>query len=123
MAIVKLTFENPINVSAGVGDMIYAVDQSIFDSIGVNNLAGVIDSIPNKFEIMMDDTYGQLLDGNGNLINYGDISEDDFIMFQKNNQVNVSSLNGYYAQARLENASSNKAELFSLGSEVTMSSK
>ena len=123
MAIVKLTFENPINVSAGVGDMIYAVDQSIFDSIGVNNLAGVIDSIPNKFEIMMDDTSGQLLDGNGNLTNYGDISEDDFIMFQKNNQVNVSSLNGYYAQDRLENASSNKAELFSLGSEVTMSSK
>ena len=123
MATVKLTFENPINVSAGVGDMIYAVDQSIFDSIGVNNLAGVIDSIPNKFEIMMDDTSGQLLDGNGNLINYGDISEDDFIMFQKSNQVNVSSLNGYYAQIRLENASSDKVELFSLGSEVTMSSK
>jgi len=48
---------------------------------------------------------------------------DDFIMFEKNKQVNSSSLIGYYADVKLLNNSTEKIELFSLGSEVTESSK
>jgi hypothetical protein len=111
MAIVKLIFENLINVSAGVGDAVYAVSPGV-TSVGANNLVGIIDSIPNNKQIDVDDTTGSIT-----------VSPDDFIMFQKNNQVNISSLNGYYAQVRFENTSSNKAELFSIGSEVSLSSK
>ena len=51
------------------------------------------------------------------------VDPDDFIMFSKDNKVNKNSLVGYYAEIKFENNSSNKAELFSIGSEVTQSSK
>jgi len=51
------------------------------------------------------------------------VDPDDFIMFNKDNKVNKNSLVGYYAEVKLENNSSSKAELFSIGSEVTESSK
>ena len=46
-----------------------------------------------------------------------------FILFAKNQVVNTSSLLGYYADVKLENNSKNKAEIFSLSSEITESSK
>ena len=49
--------------------------------------------------------------------------QGDYIMFGKNNVVNSSSLLGYYAQIVFENNSHEKAELFSIGSEVSQSSR
>ena len=46
-----------------------------------------------------------------------------FIMFLKNNVVNNSSLKGYYADVTMVHNGPEKAELFAVGSEVTMSSK
>jgi len=51
------------------------------------------------------------------------VDPDNFIMFSKDNKVNKNSLVGYYAEVKLENNSSSKAELFSIGSEITESSK
>jgi len=51
------------------------------------------------------------------------VDPDNFIMFSKDNKVNKNSLIGYYAEVKLENNSSSKAELFSIGSEITESSK
>ena len=51
------------------------------------------------------------------------VTADDFIMFSKNKAVNNSSLLGYYAEVKLSNDSTDKVELFSIGSEVTQSSK
>jgi hypothetical protein len=51
------------------------------------------------------------------------LQEGDFIMFSKNKEVNNNSLLGYYAEVKLTNNSTKKAELFALGSEVTESSK
>ena len=50
-------------------------------------------------------------------------SNSDYIMFEKDKQVNSSSLIGYYANVKLTNNSTKKIELFSLGSEVSESSK
>ena len=47
----------------------------------------------------------------------------DFIFFSKNKTINTSSLLGYYANVKFENNSTNKVELFSIGSEVSESSK
>jgi|TARA_R110000823_G_scaffold124785_1_gene251373 hypothetical protein len=47
----------------------------------------------------------------------------DFVMFSKDKSVNNSSLLGYYAEIKLANNSTEKAELFSIGSEITQSSK
>jgi len=50
-------------------------------------------------------------------------STDDYIMFEKDKRVNSSSLIGSYADVFLSNDATSKIELFSLGSEVTESSK
>ena len=46
-----------------------------------------------------------------------------YFMFRKNRKVNLASLTGYYAEARLINNSKEKAELFAVSSEVVQSSK
>lgn len=46
-----------------------------------------------------------------------------FLKPEHNGYTNVSSLKGYYAEAEFSNNSTNKQELFAVGSEVTISSK
>ena len=46
-----------------------------------------------------------------------------FIFFAKDNRVNTSSLLGYYGSATFKNNSTAKAELFSVGCEISESSK
>jgi len=46
-----------------------------------------------------------------------------YIMFSKPNSVNKSGLKGYYASVTMEHYGSERAELFSVGSEVIESSK
>ena len=46
-----------------------------------------------------------------------------FIMFSKDKAANNTSLIGYYAEVELKNDSKKDAELFSLSSEITVSSK
>jgi hypothetical protein len=55
---------------------------------------------------------------NGNL----DLS-DEFFSFAKDKRVNTTSLLGYYASVNFVNDSTGKIELFSVGSEVSESSK
>ena len=44
-------------------------------------------------------------------------------MFSKSNNVNSASLKGYYADIKFTNESTEKAELFAVGSEINESSK
>ena len=44
-------------------------------------------------------------------------------MFSKDNSANLTSLTGYYALAKFENNSEEKAELYAVGSEISISSK
>ena len=47
----------------------------------------------------------------------------DFILFAKDNRVNISSLVGYYGAVKFKNDSTIKAEMFSTSCEVSESSK
>ena len=49
-------------------------------------------------------------------------SVNDFIMFSKYSQTD-GDVSGYYAEATFKNNSLEKAELFSIGSEITINSK
>jgi len=55
--------------------------------------------------------------------NVSQISQNDFLMFQKDTSVNNTSLLGYFAEVKLINNSTEKAELFALSSEIGLSSK
>ena len=125
-----LTFSSDVNVSLQVGDVIY---YSAFSTTGNFNTVGntgtivtfgVVTAIYNKgnatisappysIVVLYDDTN---LATPAPLVN-------DYIMFAKNKEVNSSSLSGYYAKIKLENWSTDKVELFSIGSEVSESSK
>jgi len=48
---------------------------------------------------------------------------DDFILFSKSIPNNTAALVGYYASANFINNSNKKVELFSVGSEISLSSK
>ena len=54
---------------------------------------------------------------------YGPPNPNDFIMFSKDNKVNLSSLLGYYSLIKLRNDSKTKAEIFSIGADFIESSK
>ena len=48
---------------------------------------------------------------------------NDFIFFGKENKINISGVRGFYAEVEMKNDSSSRAELFSVGSEMSSSSK
>lgn len=52
-----------------------------------------------------------------------ELADGCLISFVKDKKANTSSLLGYYAKARFENDSVGKIELFSVGSEISESSK
>ena len=50
-------------------------------------------------------------------------STNDFLFFSKDNRANMTSLLGYYAEVEVRNNSTEKVELFAMGSEIFESSK
>ena len=46
----------------------------------------------------------------------------DYIMFSKNKAVNTSGISGYYAEVTFKNSSLKDIELFSVGTEISISS-
>tara|TARA_R100001126_G_C4814742_1_gene143680 strand:+ start:475 stop:801 length:327 start_codon:yes stop_codon:yes gene_type:complete len=107
----KITFRKKIeNISLQVGDTAYFVTPNATGfATSSPKLIGKIDKV-RDYNIVID-----------NVTNSP--STDDFIMFSKDPIVNNSSLLGYYAEVKLLNNSTEKAELFALGSEITQSSK
>ena len=122
MQILTLTFPHPINDSVQVGDFVY---YTLLTQVGTispfekqDSLANVIQLGPivafgtgNAIDVMWDDA------------NINAPGVNDFIMFGKNKTVNTSSLIGYYADVKFVNDSTDKAELFAVGSDIFESSK
>ena len=109
-----LTFDNNINTSLQVDDVIYFQTPSIngmFDTIDSDNITkyGDVTALTSK-------TITVNLTGSTPV-------KDDYIMFAKNHTINTSSLLGYFADVKFENNSTGKIELFSVGSEISESSK
>ena len=97
-----ITIDGDLNVSLQIEDVIY------FNSTQIE--------IVGKVTAINDNTI--TVDNSGTLP-----SQDDYIFFVKNQVVNMSNLSGYYADAKFENNSKVKAELYAVSSEVTESSK
>lgn len=114
----ELSFTN-INISVQVGDLIFY--------IATFSTAGGFD-FSNSPKLL----FGVVVDINGNAltVEYDDINNPnlppnpgDYIMFAKDQVVNKSGLKGYYLSANFVNNSKGPVELFSVGSEVSESSK
>jgi hypothetical protein len=99
------------NVSLQVGDRAYYSVTSTYGNFETSsniNFIGTITEIGNS-HIRVD--------------NNATIPQNAFIMFSKNNAVNISSLKGYFAEVTMQNFSSIDTELFAISSEVDESSK
>ena len=110
----RINLRNEIdNVSLQVGDVAYYVK----DDDTSTSVTSFSDSIKKIGKII---AIGP---------NYIDVDSsvvppvDAFLMFSKDKVANNTSLVGYFAEVKLINDSTDKAELFSLGSEITPSSK
>ena len=115
MAIWKIDFQGTVNDSFQINDEVYAVAQGT-NSITGNDLVGKVSLISdNRKTINVENGFAP---GVGKQVVNG-----DFIMFHKDSEKNISSLSGYYAETQFYNNSSEKAELFAIGSEITESSK
>jgi len=121
MPLVTITFPNNLNVSVQVGDTAYYVDTindtTIPSSTATSNVVelGLIDEVGPNYIVV--DIPSALWNSPN------PPSADDFIMFSKDNQANMSSLLGYFALFRFENNSNENAELFSIGADCFESSK
>jgi len=116
--IATLNFNYPVNASLQIGDTVY---YSTITSDG--GFSTVLPSDTVEFGVVTQiNTSGLSID----VIHDSSLSTptvNDYISFAKDKQVNSSSLVGYYAEAKFINNSKEKAELFSVGSEVSESSK
>lgn len=124
---IELKNINNLNTSIQVGDMIY-VTSTTGDLLGQNiNKSGTSINADNKVGFLrkivqnaiVPTTYILHVDNGGFTAS---VIEGSFLMFSKYNQSD-SDIKGYYMEVKLVNNSKKKAELFSLGSEVTESSK
>jgi len=124
---IKLTFEKPLNQSLQVGDTVWWVDTA---QSGGYNVADIVDEngVPQAMKLgTVEELSNQYRAHKVTISNYILNSAPDlanaFIMFSKDNRANLTSLIGYYADVKFENNSKEKAELFTVGSEIVESSK
>ena len=123
-----LELNDSINVSLQIGDTIYFQQPTTNGSFNVIDsgeivLLGTVTSIDVNIIVSVDNSSGSYLN---NLPAFGyflAFPDQHYIMFAKNHAINTSSLVGYFADVKFENNSTGKIELFSVGSEITGSSK
>ena len=124
-----LTFSSDINTSLQVGDIVYYSPTTTIPTSGFNTVPyvssivtfGVVTAIYNDGNILPPIPPHSILVVYDNATTAPPTSE--YIMFSKNKEANSSSLIGYYADINFRNYSTDKVELFSVGSEVSENSK
>ena len=106
MANMNISFENKINQSLQIGDILY------FEKDGdILEIGECIDITSDRLSLTADIPDTNIRPEEGR-----------FIMFAKNNVINTSGLLGYHATVTLENTSTDTSELFAVNSEVNVSS-
>ena len=119
---IRLSFQNPINVSVQVGDIAYYLNNTT--NLGIHTHSNQEDIIQiGKIESINRNLNTMLCNWDPNPTWALFPTSDKFIMFSKDNKVNLSSILGYYAEVKFVNNSPDEAELFSVGTEIFGSSK
>tara|TARA_R100001510_G_C7525438_1_gene119159 strand:+ start:95 stop:514 length:420 start_codon:yes stop_codon:yes gene_type:complete len=134
--VTKINFSHSVNSMVQIGDIIYWNAYNSIDGFQyINNedvndnpveprLLGKVVEIGNNFiitDIVQDNQIDP--DGDGVFAPNPIYNADGFITCHKNVSVNETGTKGYYADVLFKNDSHKAAELFSVGSEITLSSK
>tara|TARA_R100000544_G_scaffold36766_1_gene25742 strand:+ start:185 stop:544 length:360 start_codon:yes stop_codon:yes gene_type:complete len=119
MAIVAVQLNFPsINVSTQVGDIVYYSSGTPSGGFNTANTANTFMLGP-----IISIGTGSIIITYDNVMHPAGIPIGSYISVVKNKEVNTSSLVGYYASVNFVNNSYDNIELFSVGAEVTESSK
>ena len=122
MALVTLEFTQPLNVSCQVGDTAYYVSTTTDGGFNVASSSiveiGTIIQIQDQLA-----TPTLTVRTSDTLAGFPETLNNQFIFFSKDNKVNLTSILGYFASVKFKNNSTSKAEMFSIGCEITESSK
>ena len=147
MPLVQLHFPNPLNTSVQIGDVAYFTNPVEVGGphpvTGATTAAWASTITPHKTseqeDIIKIGEIKSIVPWNGTIsvitcdmeqilynAYFARISVTEpksFIMFSKDNKVNLSSAAGYYASVTFKNNSMQEAELFNVGADVFESSK
>ena len=125
MPITTIPFTFPtINASVQVGDIAYYSHSGVNTSVNPLNPLGFNNTALSNTVML-----GPIISIVGNVVTVqydtalSNPQPGDYISFAKDKRVNTSSLLGYYASVNYVNNSVKKAEIFSVGSEISESSK
>ena len=114
MANITLTFTYAVQDSVQIGDTAYFASTSTvggFNTTGTIKEIGAITAV-TEFSISCD------------IAAFAPRPQaTNFILFSKDNTVNMGSIAGYYAEVDLQNNSTTAAEIFHVSSEVVESSR
>ena len=120
---VQLSFDN-INMSAQVDDIVYysilGSSTGGFNQSATSNtflLGRIISISEGSIVVEYDDALNPGVAPPNSILN------NAYISFAKDKSVNTTSLVGYYMSVNFINDSTHKVELFSIGSEISESSK
>ena len=116
---ITLTFQHPLNHSLQVGATVWYTEVSPsggYDVAPTATKLGTVVEVSDQYQ-------AHQIKVSNNILTSAPSLADKYIMFSKDNRANLTSLVGYYAEAKFENNSKEKAELFSVSSEVAQSSK
>ena len=124
-----LQFSAPLNVSCQVGDIVYYVSTTAVGGFDTNYTTTGATATNNIIEIgqirqIQNATSSSPVIIAETELGYNELNglTDTFILFTKDNKVNLSSPLGYYAAVKMVNDSTDVAELFSVGTEISGSS-
>jgi len=119
MAVLTLTFSSGLNPEVQAGDTAYYVATTTsgtggFTSSGSNSIVeiGAVATVNFSTNVMTITT--DLADNT--------VTTSHFILFSKDNAVNISSVLGYYAEVKMVNTSTSAAELYQIGTSMFESS-
>ena len=112
----EIIFDQPINTSAQVWDTAFYADESSITNVGGFSTAPNLSVLGEITSVSVDRTIVKV---DTNIVP----SDNSFFTFQKDKTVNTSKLTGYYAEIKFKNNGTEKADLFMVNSEVSISSK
>ena len=120
MAVISLTFtQDPQLTGAAINDSVYYVKASAFATkVTLNDVINI--GTIQSFSVSGTDFIIQVDTGS---LNFTMPSQTDYVFFSKNNDVNLGSLIGYYANVEFVNDSTLEAELYAAAAEISESSK
>ena len=122
---ISIYFDKEINISAQIGDIAYYTPTEDSSNFKVNSSSSTrIGKIKNISYNSTTEEYKLIINTTVEVASNPPNATTDFIFFSKDNTVNSSSVLGYYSEVKFENNSNEEnSELFSVGFEVTESSK